>query len=906
MNIQTQNIPLELKEIPAWVLWKYEIKDGKPTKVPYSPVTKYRAKSDDPSTWGAFDEVVYLWQKNDYEGIGFVLSASVPYCIVDMDGCIVDGELHPDARDLVSRFNSYTERTPSGTGLRIIFRGNKPGDRCQKPGVFGCSKIEVYETLRFVTVSGDVWEGYNTIHERQEPLSWFYNELFPVAPPRATPERRGSPTLITESDTELLAKMLSAKNGGDVAALYSGNVSSYNNDASSADIALCNHLAFWTGGDFERMDRMYRGSGLMRDKWDSPRPGGTYGSITLNNSIAYVQEHYSGEKGQSENVSYLNAKKNADTNTVIVPTEEEPVKASGDADRKRADRERKKKLRDERTVRVTLADNLPRIETNGEHLRDISDAALTALKAANDPPFMFVRGGSPVRVFLDTDAAPAIQSHTTASLKGVLARCANFVSTSFDRGTVPVAPPAVVVEDILSLPTWQGIPPLSGIVTAPIVSASGKLETEPGYLEASALYYHDAFRGDLPDTTPTPANIEAAKRLLLETLIGDFPFVDEAGKAHTLGIILLPFVRPCIKGATPLHLVDAPTPGSGKSLLVEVAQKIFAPKISPTPADVKDDDEWRKRITSSLLTGGSHIWFDNINRKVDSGSLAAALTATEWTDRLLGGNAQINAPVRCVWTATGNNTQLSDELARRTVYIRLDPCMERPWDRDGFKIPDLREFVTKERPKLLAAAITLIRAWLDKGMPAYTGKPLGSYEAWTRVIGGILETAGVPGFLSNRAELFEKADPERESWAAFLEAWWNKFRDARCGIADIFSLAIEHNLIDGKEGHERSERIIFGKALRSKTARVFGVYRFMEDGTLHRATQYKCECVNIGELNTPLYTNVLNITPPNPPQNQTPIRTVVDNSHTFTHSHSISSPHDVVEETEEGEEEATV
>ena len=836
-GIQPNNIPDDWKRLAQWVLWRRELVGGKPTKVPYMAAGR-KAKTNDPATWDSFENVIIAPTGDGlpFDGIGFVLTEYDPFCILDMDGCRNPdtGELKPEAANLVSQFATYTEITPSQTGVRVVLRGTKPGNGCQKAGVYGCSKLEIYDHLRFVTVTGNVLQSeLLPVESRQRELDDLHVELFPPKSAKKGTERafRPLPSQSGETSTpEILARAFRAKNGAAIQSLWRGDTSAYGGDESRADLALCSYLAFYTGDDAARLDALFRESGLMREKWDSPRPGGTYGSNTIAESLKDKTEFW-------QPAGITQAKRGNDP-----PPATKTDTENDNRSKRETEREAKAAKRSERAVRVSLADGLPIIETNGEHLRDITDRSLDALRASNNPPVLFVRAGELVRIGFDEQSRPAIQTHTIASLRGVLARCANFVSTSDDRGALPVAPPKTTVEDIACLPNIGGIPPLVGIVTAPVVAVTGELETSPGYLSKSRLYYNDGDGRLLPDSEPTPENVAAAKSLLIETLLADFPFIDAAGIAHSVALCLLPFVRPLIVGATPFHLIDAPTPGSGKSLLVELLAGIFSPHIAPMPADVRDDDEWRKRITAALVTGGSHVWFDNINRRVESGSLAAALTGTEWKDRLMGvNNREINVTVRCVWVGTGNNTALSDELTRRTIYIRLDPKCERPWDRDGFNYPDIRAFARENRPRLVAACLCLVRAWLAAGRPAYSGKPLGSFESWTKTMGGILETCGIPGFLANRDDLFDKADPERDDWTKFLRAWWEKYLDAKCAMVDLYPLAVEQGMVDGHEGKERAEKNVFGRALRSKIDRVFGTLRFVAAGTRDRAAVYQCQ-----------------------------------------------------------------
>ena len=224
---------------------------------------------------------------------------------------------------------------------------------------------------------------------------------------------------------------------------------------------------------------------------------------------------------------------------------------------------------------------LPLIETNNVHLREMSDAALAALVAANDPPQTFVRGGKLVRVASDEDGRPSVQNMTQDMLRGVLARVADFVSTSEKRDEVNISPPHTVVADLLTLPEWKELPPLAGVVTAPVFAADGTLCDTPGYHAVSRLYHHQTEGFALPDTTPTPKNVDAALHLLRIELLGDFPFADAASEANALGLLLLPYVRYMIDGATPLHLINSPAAGTGKGLLADACSLAFLPQGLP-------------------------------------------------------------------------------------------------------------------------------------------------------------------------------------------------------------------------------------------------------------------------------------------------------------------------------------
>src|SRR5262249_52208889 len=159
-----------------------------------------------------------------------------------------------------------------------------------------------------------------------------------------------------------------------------------------------------------------------------------------------------------------------------------------------------------------------------------------------------------------------------------------------------------------------------------------------------------------------------------------------------------------------------------------------------------------------LRTAPSVLFLDNIKRRLESAALASAITSyPNWEDRILGVSEIARVPVRCVWIMTGNNPGLSSEITRRTVRIRLDARVDRPWLREGFRHADIRGWAVSNRSRLVWAALTLVQAWIAAGRPEGS-RTLGMFERWAKVMGGILGVVGIPGFLGNLADFYEKSD----------------------------------------------------------------------------------------------------------------------------------------------------
>lgn len=410
----------------------------------------------------------------------------------------------------------------------------------------------------------------------------------------------------------------------------------------------------------------------------------------------------------------------------------------------------------------------PTINVAGRELHELCDDGLAAIIRANDPPNVYLHGSELVRAIThQDDGTPSLSPLIRASLRDRLSRVAMWVRDA-KGGPTTVHPPNEVVDNILARDEYP-LPVVHRIVSAPVFGRDGTVSTLPGYSAASrTIYMPSDGMGEVRQGCMT---VPEALRLIEDELLHDFPFVTLADRAAATGLLLLPFVRELISGPTPLHLIDASSPGTGKGLLVDA---LLIPALGSVPLTSlpRDEDEWRKKITSTLRTGPSAVVLDNVRGKLDSGVLAMALTTDVWEDRILGHSHVGRFPIRNAWAATLNNASLSTELVRRSVRIRMDTGVERPWLRasSDFKHPDLRGWVHENRACVVEAALTLVAAWVDAGRPPGKGA-LGSFESWASVIGGILVHAGVDDFLGNLGDLYEEADEESSEWAEFTRVW---------------------------------------------------------------------------------------------------------------------------------------
>ena len=431
---------------------------------------------------------------------------------------------------------------------------------------------------------------------------------------------------------------------------------------------------------------------------------------------------------------------------------------------------------------------LPEIVVTDRHLRDITANALEALYRANRPERIFRRGGVLTRLSVDEKGSPFTETLNESALRGYLARSCNFVRVRAKGEKIATPPPLDVVRDIDSLGDWQ-FPPLLGITEAPVIRTDGTVMTKPGYDNATNLYYWPSPKLSVPliQDKPTDSDLKVAIDLALEPL-ADFPFDSEASKANAIATMLTPVLRPLVDGPVPMALFDKPQQGTGASLLAEVISLVATGRTAAILSAPQDDESWRKEITSLLLRGQLVVTVDNIEATLSAPSLGALLTSSTWQDRLLGHNKMVTIPNRAIWIGTGNNIRLAGDLPRRCYRVRMDPGMARPWMRplDNFRHPYLVSWVFETRGAILAAILTIDRAWVVAGIPESPGVPsLGGFEQWRRVIGGVLQFMGIGAFLRNLESMYDEMDTETSQWESFLEAWHDVIGDKAVTAAEL-------------------------------------------------------------------------------------------------------------------------
>jgi primase-polymerase (primpol)-like protein len=759
-----KNLPQEIKSMRRFLLWRYEQVKGRLTKVPYCSVTR-KAATNRPGTWNTFSGALDIYKANagHFNGVGIALGDGIAG--IDLDHVIdAEGRLDPKAAEIVAEIPGYIERSPSGNGLHILVKGSlpAPGERGNSHIKFGIvstpindnSKpgIEFYDETspRYFTVTGDVWENRDTLNsEDASPaiasVYWRIQKAHDEAKEAANASkaaekaarrakkaeerpakkaRKGASSFDYDNDDALLQHIRESKQGEKFSRLFDNGSCDGYPSPSEAVGALLVILAWWTQKDEARMDRLFQRSALYNpEKWNRPQNGETLGSIEIRNACETCTGEYDPHRSSPGHTERL-------------------------------------------TMPSDIDDRLPTIITQGRQLPALLREIGESLQADEK---LFRHGGGLASVENGT-----VTHYTTEAMPVLISRWANYVDSN-NRG---VFPPATASKTVLySVAGDDGIRLLKHVVNVPTLRKDGTIFDLPGYDAISGLFFYPT--GEIPKIQPDPTRESANKAAAwLLDMLRDFPFENESDRTNYIGLLLTFVVREMC-GCVPLALIDAPSAGTGKSLLAKIAAITATGRLPEFGILPNEEEEARKLFTSKLQESPPVLVFDNAEKAIKSSALAALITADVWQDRLLGRNRILHLPARSVLIITGNNIRLGGDIPRRCYRVRIDANAARPWTRGGFS-HQLPDYAAENRGKIIAALLTMARAWLIAGRPEGGNTVLGSFETWCVITGGILEYAGLNGFLDNLQEMYrdtEDGDDDAGQWVDWMDAIHEHFGD---------------------------------------------------------------------------------------------------------------------------------
>jgi len=809
--VDADRIPQALKDACRWTIWKAEPKvDGegvvKFDKVPYHSLrTSEKAKSNDPATWSDFETAMQAYlDRGDTGADGLFFALGDGFAAVDIDDSVdpATGVPTESARQIIADIDSYSEQSVSGTGVRIFaFGPERKGIR------FG--SCELYSRGRFMTVTGRHIEGTPpSVQARDGQLEALWEQLagerLAAYQARRSELAAGHSFVTADANTDVDAAILSISDdeiidtGYDMdgfVALWLGSTAAYDHDASRADLALASRLAFLCGpGQRERVRRLMERSGLVREKWFTHR---TY---LMELTIAKAYE------GRVDYYSWVNLSGFGNHYELVARRVAETAEASGTAQAVGGS---------SNPVPMPVA-VVPRVTSTGgrrpamrEHgderptiiLGPETDAILKELECHMAPHLyqqngrlvrVEQRGGEPSSAELrrpkGTHQIVAVSHEMTQRLLSRHIRFMTATSTGSGkkRETVrkQVAAPPALAKLFTNCGGWANIPHLIGITTTPFMRRDGVIVATPGFDPVSGyLFIDDGTEWEPVPEYPTHEQVMAAVDQLLE-VVCDFPFEKPEHQSAWLAGVLSTVGRPAIYGPVPMLWMDGNRRGTGKSELPRLNSAIACGHEPTEISYSSDEKELENRLASVLLAGDRIAVFDNATGSLRNPVLDRFLTSTIFSVRRFFGQELMKLLNNTVLAVTGNNLILRGDLSRRILRVRLVTPLERPDKRNDFRHPDLFAFVKNNRPRLFAAALTILRAHAAAGFPVPTiqitkpdgtvttelVRPVGSFREWDTVVRHAMLRIGLPDPAATQDEAHEEDEGDIKL-LAFLRAW---------------------------------------------------------------------------------------------------------------------------------------
>jgi hypothetical protein len=491
---------------------------------------------------------------------------------------------------------------------------------------------------------------------------------------------------------------------------------------------------------------------------------------------------------------------------------------------------------DDQIAEIEQAGSKPLVFVGGtRHLDDIANELTGVLLRLNDPPSLFKHGD-------------VVSQFTRGELEAVdRVRLVNVIESSvrpvvMRKDTVAPARVEVSALDLALIRLVDRLPEVQGVVRSPFLRADGTVCADIGYDHRSGNYLASTSHVAVPEE---PGRDDVARAVaLVDDMIADFPLKSRADRAHVFALMMTPLIRHLVP-LTPLFILDGNGPGVGKNLLAESCMYVATGEWVQTDPLPTDAEEQRKQITALMSTGRSVALFDEAHI-ITGTSLARLITSTTWGDRLLGYSKQVSYPNRITVCALGNNVDVQGDMPRRSILIRLESQLARPYDRQDFRHDNLRDWVVAHRHDLVAGILTILVAWHQAGRPKGAAR-LGSFDAWAAIVGGALSFAGVDGFMSNVAEMRSRGAGDEQDMAAHLWELNSNFYGQSFTTKQVARL-LEDDRMDSyppRMSQTKNTAQALGHVYRHYADRWFDRIRLRQDGMTNGARRWTLETLPV-------------------------------------------------------------
>ena len=871
-----ENIPEQMKKADRWVVWKKQKRKDKWNNIP-KRIDGKQASHSDPTTWSSFNDVVTAKKLHKFNGISFALGDN--WIGFDWDNVYNPSTdlWHEPSKILIDqliRDGAYVEFSPSGRGVHAILWAEdllnddqfldlknrisiaKTGFKKEFKDNSGAA-IEFYHKHRILTTTGDVLgdcnPDFSNGHHKDavKDVCKTIIDMFQIKK-RKKKQIEHIETKLT--DNQVIEAASKASNGQKFQDLWSGDWKSYGNSQSSADIALLNILAFYTGCNAGQMKRLFEQSGLYRK-----RKGETYLETSIENAIDFCSDTY------KSNGDYSKPKpeKKADA---------KPVSSNMKQENK----------------------NLPNIYTYSQtedgsvEVRKSNEVATDVMRLIEkqDPNKhkIFIKENRLGRIRYSTKikqvsedyskevTSSIFEEFTRDDIKGSLNRIANFYRLSAKDDNIEekllADPPTSIGSDIINHQNLDNIPSLAQIINHPVVTKKWEIINDPGYHKESQMYLEPSKLVKVQDM-----DIEDAYEILAEWL-QDFPFKAYSDLCNALALLITMLIRPALPDGElpPLFIITANSQGAGKSTLAQILSAVIIGEAAGSTQLPTNEEEIRKAIGAELILGTEVIVLDNITEQVSvaSSSLASAISESVIRFRILGKSKMIQADNTATYVLTGNNVDANADLVDRACFIRLD-TEQRVAERE-FKTESILSDTIKKREKLFSAVHMIVKSWIDSGKKRGTAKHRSN--VWAKYISGIFDMLDehigyevqdekgkmvrpLKEFLNNDTEARIKANPEYSAWCDFRDRVLLEHGTEPWTVYDVFQYASfrdghdesDENLLGvwfngGKNTKEATRRQCLGIAFRANIDKVFGHHKLIANGKKDNKNAYSFKNLN--------------------------------------------------------------
>ena len=857
------NIPQEMKSSDRWVCWRKEKRKDKFNNVPKTIAGKPASHSDS-STWSSFNQANSARRLQKFNGISFALGDS--WIGFDFDNVYnrKEKKWHEPSKkiiDILTENGAYTEFSPSGTGvhailwvedllddeefieLKSIISIAKTGFKKEWKDDSGAA-IEFYHTNRILTTTGkkvrNCIPDFSNGHHK-DAIKEACKTIIKDFGLKKRKKRQQTVDLNLD-DHKVLEIAKNASNGSKFIDLYSGNWQDHGKSQSSADMALLNLLAFYTGRNYEQIKRLFVQSKLYRE-----RKGETYLENSIQNAIEFCSQVYEPKK------------------EIHVKTEAKVKKRVENMEKK-----------------LPKVYTYSRTEDDLTEPRKSNDVASEVMKLIEkqDPnkTKIFVKENQLGRIRYSTKTKRVSEDYskevtssifdefTREDIKGALNRIASFYRLAIKgeelNEILLPEPPTSVGSDIINHQNLDNIPYLVQIINHPIVTKNWEIVNKPGYHKDSQMYLE-------PSKLVTIQNMSIGKAYdILAEWLSDFPFKDYSDICNAFALLITMLIRPALPEGElpPLFIVTANSQGAGKSTLAQILSAVIIGEAAGSTQLPTNEEEIRKAIGAELILGTEVVVLDNITEQVivASSSLASAISEPTIRFRILGKSKMIHADNTATYILTGNNVDANADLVDRACFIRLD-TEQRVAERN-FRTESILSDTIKNREKLFSAVYTIVKSWIDNGKQR--GEAKHRSNVWAKYISGIFDMLNdhieykveqedgtmiepLKEFLNNDTEARIKANPEFSDWCSFRDKVLSKYENDQWTVSDVFEFAsfrdefgdVDDNLLgawftSGEKYHEATRRRGLGLYIRANVDKVFGHWKLITDGRKDNKNAY--------------------------------------------------------------------